>query len=97
MLSLEKLLQKSAGLGLEKIVQRAQDMDDFAHKLRATLNPDLAAQICAINVRDEGDLVVVCTSSAWAARLRFESEQLIAQASKLGVNVSRCHIRVSSG
>lgn len=96
MLSLEKLLQKSAGLGLEKIVQRAQDMDDFAQKLRATLDPGLAEHICAVNVRDGGDLVVICTSSAWAARLRFESERLIEDARKLGADVSRCHVRVAS-
>ena len=74
MLSLEKLLRKTTGRGLGKIVQRAQNMDEIAHKLRLAVEPDLAAQIHAVNVRDDGELVIVCASSAWAARLRFDSD-----------------------
>ena len=96
MLSLEKLLKKSTGGGLDKIVQRAQNMDEIAHKLRSVLAPDLAEQIRAINVRDDGELVIVCATSAWAARLRYDSETLVAAARKLGVDVTRCRVRVGS-
>ena len=96
MLSLEKLLKNTAGNGLEKIVQRAQNMDDIAQKLRQAIDKDVAEQISAINVRNDGDLVVVCTTSAWAARIRFDGEALVAAARRLGADVTRCHVRVAS-
>lgn len=94
MLSLEKLLKTKAGNGLEKIVHRAQDMDDMTHKLRAKLEPDLAAQILAVNVRDGGELVIVCGSSAWAARIRFEGDALLSAARELDAGVTRCRVKV---
>ena len=96
MLSLEKLLKTGAGRGLEKIIQRAQNMDDLAQKLRAGLEPDLAEQILAVNVRDNGELVVVCSSSAWAARLRFESDCLVRIAREAGADVAHCRVRVGA-
>jgi hypothetical protein len=96
MLSLEKLLKSTTGRGLGKIVQRAQNMDEIAHKLRLAVAPDLAEQIHAVNVRDDGELVIVCASSAWAARLRFDSEQLVAVARELGADVTRCRVRIGS-
>lgn len=96
MLSLEKLLKKSSGQGLDKIVQRAQNMDEIAHKLRLVLEPDLAEQIRAVNVREDGELIIVCSSSAWAARLRYDSKQLVAAARELGADVTRCRVRVGS-
>ena len=94
MLSLEKLLKNAAGNGLEKIVHRAQNMDDLAQKLRLGLDPELGEQIVAVNVREDGALVVICESSAWAARLRYENDRLVAIAQNNGMPVNQCHIKV---
>lgn len=96
MLSLEKLLKSKAGRSLKSIVQNAQNMDDLAHKLRACLEPELAAQLLAANVRGDGELVIICASSVWASRLRFESESLLAAARAAGADVTRCRVKVAT-
>ena len=97
MLRLQKLLKAGNRGGLEKIVQRAQDMGDLTHRLKRALPPELADELKAANVREDGELVILCHSSAWAARLRFESETLLRAASDAGAKVSRCRVRVGGG
>jgi hypothetical protein len=92
---LEKLLKTSAKGALEKIVQRAQKMDDLTTVLRAHLPEEAQSHLLAANLRDTGELVLICSSSSWAARLRFESEQLIAAARKTGAKVVKCRIKVA--
>ena len=94
---LDKLLQEGSGKPLEKLIQHAQNMDSLAARLRAVLPADLAAELSAANLRDDGELVVVCTSSAWASRLRFESECLLAVAAEGGEAVTHCRVVVSDG
>ncbi len=91
---LENLLNAHENNGLDKIIQRAQNMDSLTTSLQASLPPDLAANLVAANVRDDGNLVLVCSSPAWASRLRFEAEQLTGIARKLGMTVSGCTVRV---
>ena len=92
--SLDKLLKSMTGRGLGKIVQRAQNMDDLAHKLRLRVEPALAGHIVAVNARDDGELVVICTSPAWASRLRYASEELLEAARAAGADVTRCRFKV---
>lgn len=94
MLSLEKLLKTKAGHGLGKIIQRAQNMDALARQLQASLAPELAGQLISANLRENGELVVVCRSSAGAARLRFEADRLMATARDSGAVVNGCRVRV---
>ena len=49
----------------------------------------------AVNLRENGELVLICNSSTWAARLRFESEQLVEAARLTGAEVNRCKVKVS--
>jgi hypothetical protein len=53
--------------------------------------------IVAANVREDGELVVICASSAWASRLRYETEKLLQAAEDAGVSAETCRIRVSQG
>lgn len=91
---IDKLLNSKGGNTLEELVQHAQDMNDLA--LRVRLCVDAAAQdsIAGANIRDDGELVVVCRSSAWAARLRFDAEKLMQAARDGGYVVKRCRVRV---
>ena len=60
-----------------------------------SFNISTAAAIVAANVRDDGALIVIAASSAWANRLRFETEALLEAARSVGVNAHTCRIRVS--
>ena len=95
MKQLGKLLKTDATSGLDALLQQARDMDDLAQKLRSGLGPPLAGELRAVNLREGGELVVVCTSSGWAARMRFETETLLRLARQAGVPASACRIRVS--
>ena len=92
---LEKLLKTGAGGALEDIVQRAQDMDDLTAAIRSVLPDEAQASLLAANLRENGELVLMCSSSSWAARLRFESDQLIKAARLMGADVDKCRVKVS--
>ena len=92
---LENLLNPSKDGDLASIVRHAQDMSALAGALAAVLSPEEGASILAANVRDDGELVVLCRSSAWASRLRFSADVLIAAARARGAEVSRCSVRVT--
>ena len=92
---LENLLRPGAGDALEKIVQRAQNMEALTIALREALPADSAENLLAANLREDGELVLVCASSAWAARIRFESDTLVAVARKAGLTVAGCRVTVS--
>ena len=81
--------------GLETLIRQAQHMDNLAHILRKSLDSALAAELSAVNVRQDGDLVVVCSSPAWAARMRYEADALMKTARAAGVDVSACRVRVA--
>ncbi len=92
---LENLLKARAGGTLSKIIQRAQNMDALTTALRAELAADAGQNLLAANLREDGELVLVCASSAWASRLRFESDTLMEVARKTGRTVNSCKVTVS--
>ncbi len=94
---LENLLKARAGSTLNKIIQRAQNMDELTTALRAELAADAGQNLLAANLREDGELVLICASSAWASRLRFESDKLIEVARKAGLDVKGCRVSVSQG
>jgi hypothetical protein len=94
---LENLLNPSADGDLGEIVRHAQDMGELAQNLRDSLPEDSASGIIAANIRGNGELVVLAATPAWAAKLRFEEEALVAAAEESGAQVTSCKIRVSRG
>jgi len=91
---LDNLLNSGAENPLENLVHRAQVMDGLAAELRRAV-PDIdSTAIVAANVRDDGDLVVVCANSSWASLLRYRSERLMDAARRKGNRVERCRVRV---
>ena len=91
---IDNLLKPNADEGLGSIVRRAREMEGLVEALRAALPPEEAAGVVAANLRDDGELVVLAETSAWAARLRFEEERLIEAARKTGATVTGCKVRV---
>ena len=93
---LKRLLNPNNDGELADVIRRAREMGELTHILCNSLPDDCAGAIAAANVRDDGSLVVIATSPAWASRLRYEADTLIAAARDAGGNVSRCRIRVSA-
>lgn len=91
-----QLLDSDPSGRLDKIVRRAREMGDLTVRLKAALAEPAASQLLAANIHDDGSLVVICSSASWAARLRFESERLLAAAAEAGVHADRLRVRVAS-
>ena len=73
---LENLLKTDQNSDLDRLIQRAQDMDSLTTALRAGIESNLADNLIAANIQDGGQLAIICSSSPWAARLRCQSESL---------------------
>ena len=91
---LDNLLNPNENGGLGAIVRRARDMGELTQMLQMSLPEPQAGSIVAANIREDGELVVLASSSAWASRLRFEADRLIAAARKTGADVRTCTVRV---
>jgi len=92
---LENLLRTGTGGSLDKIIQTAQNMDVLTSALKASIGPDMGENLIAANVHDDGEMVVICSSSAWAARIRFEADALLAAAVHAGFKPATCKVTVS--
>ncbi len=92
---LKNLLNTNDNGDLGDIVQHARNMDALLQVLQGALPEEYATSIAAANIRGDGQLVILATSSAWASRLRFETEALIAAARASGADVTSCTVRVA--
>ena len=92
---LKNLLNSSAGGELGDIVRRARKMGELTHVLCNGLPDEYAGAIVAANLREDGDLVIIAASSAWASRLRYETDALLAAAREAGLSQDACRIRVT--
>jgi hypothetical protein len=70
-------------------------MGELVATLQQALPAELAGSIQSANVRDDGTLVVMAATSAWASRLRFEGDVLTAAAAATGADISGFAVRVS--
>jgi hypothetical protein len=93
--SLENLLNPNDNGDLGNIIRRARELGELASALARAVEPNEGAAIIAANVREDGELVVLCQSPAWASRLRFAADKLLEAAAAHGTNASRCTIRVA--
>lgn len=94
---LENLLKPNDDGELAEIIGHAQQMGALVHSLHQSLPADMAGSVRAANIRDAGELVILASSSAWAAKLRFHADSLMAAARGSGAEVRSCRVRVSRG
>ena len=92
---LENLLNTSNDGDLGDIIKRAREMGELTDVVARGLPEADRSAIVAANVRDGGELVIICASSAWASRLRYETESLLKAAQDAGVKAVSCRIRVT--
>lgn len=81
--------------GLEEILERTKELARLTCALAENIGGSLGASIVSAAVDKDGVLVVKTTSSAWAARLRFEESRLLEAAHEAGVPADRALVRVS--
>jgi hypothetical protein len=94
---LGNLLNPSNDGDLGDIVRRARDMGELTGVLARAIPEDQAQGIVAANVRADGELVVIAATSAWASRLRYETDTLLTAARESGFKAHTCRVRVSQG
>lgn len=94
---LEDLLNPSNAGDLGEIVKRARRMGELTNILSNALPESDKSAIVAANVRDDGELVIICASPAWASRLRYETETLLKAARDAGISAHTCRVRVTQG
>ncbi len=94
-IELKNLLNPSDDGDLGKIVRRAREMGELTHVLSKALPAEYAGAIVAANLREDAALVVIAASSAWASRLRYETDTLLAAARASGLEPASCRIRVT--
>jgi hypothetical protein len=92
---LKNLLNSSKDGDLGQLINRAQRMGELTDVLCRALPESDRGAILAANVRDDGELVVICASSAWASRLRYETDLLLETAREAGVEARACRVRVT--
>jgi hypothetical protein len=92
---LKNLLNPSSDGDLAKLISRAQRMGRLTDILTNALPESDRSAIVAANIREDGELIVICASSAWASRLRYETEVLLDAATRAGMSAHTCRIRVS--
>jgi len=92
---LKNLLNSSACGELGGIIRRARDMGELTHIVSEALPDEYAGAIVAANLREDGNLVVIAASSAWASRLRYETDTILAAARDAGLSPAACRVRVT--
>ena len=94
--SLSELMFRS-GSAVNDLARRAEASMDLAATLRAGLSPDLADALHGASLHEDGTVVVMAASPAWAARLRFEADTLLARCRERHPRAARLRVRVSDG
>ena len=92
---LKNLLNLKSGGDLGVLVRRAREMGELTQLLCEGLGDDYAGAVVAANLREDGELVVIAASSAWASRLRYEADALLEAARNAGLEPTACRVRVS--
>lgn len=94
-IKLEKLLQNEIGGSLAKLIRKARTMESLTGALKAALGEELGQNLLAASVREDQELIIICSSSAWAARIRFEAKTLAAAAAEAGFPTTSLRVTVS--
>lgn len=95
LIRLDQLLGSPSRQGLDDLVRQAREMSGLTERLRSALPAGIRPHLVAANLRDGGELVLLCRSPAWAARLRYERDALLDAVRGAGADVSRVSIRVA--
>ncbi len=94
---LKNILNSKDQHDLGSLVENTKRLAKLTENLSFTLPESDRHAIVAANIKNNGELIVICASSAWASRLRYKTKALISAANKTGIKANSCKIRVSEG
>lgn len=80
---------------LGRLAQEARAKLGLADHIRAGLPAELAAQMISCILNSDGILIVRASSPEWAARFRFESEQILTLSRQKHPETQSVKIRVT--
>ena len=83
------------GGAVAELVRRAEESISLLSRLRAGMEPAMAAAVSAARLAEDGTLIVLVSSPAWAARLRFETELLQRLCREQHLRCERVEVRVA--
>lgn len=83
------------GSALGRLAGEAAARVALTDHLRSGIDQELAPYLAGANLRADGTLVILAAGPEWAARLRFESDRLLALGRELQPGAARVRIRVS--
>lgn len=95
MKKLDTLLGRTDQSALGRLAAKAGRMDALLKAVTAAVPDELAPGVVALNLRDSGELVLLCRSAAYASRVRFEADAIQAAAREAGFTTDRVVVRVS--
>lgn len=84
------------GTALNALREAADLRMSLVTVVRQALDADLGAEVMSCNLREDGTLVVTASSAAWATRLRFAGEQMLAACRKTHPGTTRVRVRVAT-
>ena len=61
---------------LRSLADEARQRESLTERIRSLLPADEAAHLMSAGHNDDGQLILLMDSSAWAARVRFRAEEL---------------------
>lgn len=82
------------GSPIAGLAREAEAATSLVDELRAALAAPLAGALAGARLREDGTLVLLAASPAWAARLRFEGEQLLERCRERHPDARRIEVRV---
>jgi len=78
-----------------RLASTARDKQSFVDHIRNGLTPELAEVVMHCSVEENGILMVRTASSAWAARLQYETEKLLELARDVHPETTSVRVRVA--
>ena len=91
--SLSQLLAAKGGT-MQRLADEASQRVALTDHLRSSIDPEIGAHLAGANLRDDGTLIVLASSPEWAARLRFESDNLLSKCREFHPAAARVRVRV---
>jgi hypothetical protein len=73
---------------LSRLQAEVTERRELASRVRAVLPAEAAAHVAGASLDDEGRLVVAMDSAAWAARLRYSTDELLGLSLRVRVAVT---------
>ena len=94
MQKLSKILSKEHNSKISEIVKTSNELKELTIILRNILEINEKENLISAAIQEDGNLILTCSSSVWASKLRFKKKKLLSEAKKAGFNASNLEVSV---